>query len=58
MVDIKFAEKFKRLISLDEIKTVKGLEDMVLLNNSRLSVQPVTKKEFDKILKLAKTKVD
>ena len=57
MVDIKFAEKFKRLISLDEIKTVKGLEDMVLLNHSRLSVQPVAKKEFDKILKLSKTKV-
>ena len=54
MVDIKLAEKFARLISLDEIKTVKGLEDMVLLNNSRLSVQPVAKKEFDKILKLAK----
>ena len=53
MVDIKLEKKFKRLIPLDEIKTVKGLKDMVLLNNSRLSVQPVTKKEFDTIVKLA-----
>ena len=56
MVDIKFAEKFARVISLDEIKTVKGLEKMVLLNNSRLSVQPVTQKEFETIVKLSKTK--
>lgn len=53
MVDIKFEEKLKRLVSLDEIKTVKSLEDMVLLNNSRLSVQPVTKKQFDTLIKLA-----
>jgi len=58
MVDIKFAEKFARVISLDEIKTVKGLEKMVLLNNSRLSVQPVTQKEFETIVKLSKTKTD
>ena len=53
MVDIKLEKKFKRAIPLDEIKTVKTLQDMVLLNNSRLSVQPVKKKEFDTIVKLA-----
>jgi len=58
MVDIKFKEKLKRLVSIDEVKTVKGLEDMVLIKNSRLSVQPVTKKEFDIVLKLSQKKAD
>ena len=53
MVDIKLEKKFKRKIPLDELKGTKPLKDMVLLNNSRLSVQPVTKKEFETILKMA-----
>lgn len=56
MVDIKLAKKFKGKISIDEIKQIKSLTKMVLLNNSRLSVQPVTKKEFDTILKMAEKK--
>ncbi len=54
MVDVRFIEKFPRLVSLDEIKTVTALNNMVLVKNSRLSVQPVTKQEFDAIKKLAK----
>ena len=53
MVDIKLEKKFSRLVSLDEIKSVSALSKMVLVNNSRLSVQPVTKGEFETILKLA-----
>ncbi len=54
MVDIKFEKKFKRFVSLDELRTVKSLEGMVLLQKgSRLSVQPVTQKQFDTICKLA-----
>lgn len=54
MVDIKLKKKFKELIGLDHLKTVKALEGMVLLTKgSRLSVQPVTKKQFDTILKIA-----
>ena len=54
MVDIKLKKKFKELISLDELKTIKALDGMVLLQKgSRLSVQPVTKKQFDTIEKLA-----
>ncbi|MCH2183593.1 MAG: EVE domain-containing protein [Mariniblastus sp.] len=53
MVDIKLEKKFSRIVSLDEIKAVKALSKMVLVNNSRLSVQPVTKSEFETILKLA-----
>ena len=54
-VDIKFVEKLDRLVALDEIKATSSLKQMVLVNNSRLSVQPVKKKEFDTILKMAKT---
>lgn len=54
MVDIKLEKKFKRLIPLDELKSVKALDGMVLLQKgSRLSVQPVSKKHFDLIVKLA-----
>lgn len=54
MVDIKLKRKFKELIGLDFLRTVKALDGMVLLTKgSRLSVQPVTKKQFDTIVKLA-----
>ena len=54
MVDIKLVKKLKRLVSLDELRTVKSLEGMVLLQKgSRLSVQPVTKKQFETICKLS-----
>ena len=51
MVDIRFVKKLKSEVSLPDIKAMKSLSDMVLVNNSRLSVQPVRKKEFDIILK-------
>ena len=54
MVDIKLKRKFKELISLDDLKAIKALDGMVLLQKgSRLSVQPVTKKQFETIEKLA-----
>jgi predicted RNA-binding protein with PUA-like domain len=57
MVDVQHVETFKKPLSLDELRTVKGLEDMVLLQKgSRLSVQPVTKKQFDIITSLAAKK--
>lgn len=52
MVDIKAGTAFKNPVSLQEIKKTKGLEKMVLVNNSRLSIQSVTKREWDKILKM------
>jgi predicted RNA-binding protein with PUA-like domain len=52
-VKVGFVRKFRRLIPLEELRSVKALKDMVLLRRgSRLSVQPVTKKEFDAILRL------
>lgn len=54
MVDVKLDKKFKRLVSLDELRQIKALEGMVLLQKgSRLSVQPVTKKQYDTVCKLA-----
>ena len=40
-------------VTLATIKADKSLKDMVLVNNSRLSVQPVTEAGFKQILKLA-----
>ena len=54
MVDVKHVQTFKKPIGLDFLKEQPALKDMVLLNNSRLSVQPVTKAEWDFIMKLAK----
>jgi predicted RNA-binding protein with PUA-like domain len=57
MVDIQLAEKFAETLSLEELRSIEALADMVLLQKgSRLSVQPVKKKEFDTIVKLAKKK--
>jgi predicted RNA-binding protein with PUA-like domain len=57
MVDIKFVEAFPAIVPLDELKTVKGLEDMMVIRKgARLSVQPVTKAEFDIVSKLGRRK--
>ena len=56
MVDIAFVETFPRFVPLDELRghAQGALEGMVLLANSRLSVQPVTRKEFNFVCKLAR----
>ncbi len=46
MVDIKAVRALPRPVTLDEIKNTPGLEAMILVNNSRLSVQPVTDEEW------------
>lgn len=53
MVDVKAIKPLKRPISLVEIKGQMALADMVLVNNSRLSVQPVSEAEWRLILTLA-----
>ncbi|WP_243370094.1 EVE domain-containing protein [Microvirga solisilvae] len=52
MVDVKAVKPFKRPVTLDEIKKQPGLEKMILVNNSRLSVQPVTDEEWAIICKM------
>ena len=54
MVDIKLIKKFKRPVTLKEIKEHPKLQNMRLVQRgNRLSVMPIEKKEFDLILKLS-----
>lgn len=56
MVDIKHVKTFKQPITLEKLKTIDGLQNMKLLQKGqRLSVQPVTEKEWDIILKTTKS---
>ena len=50
MVDIKADRKFDVPVTLEMIKAMSGLDKMVLVNNSRLSVQPVTAEEWGTIV--------
>lgn len=57
-VEITLEEEFPRCVSLKELKSTPGLENMVVVQKgSRLSIQPVTAKEFQIVRKLAFTKV-
>lgn len=46
MVDVKAVEPLKTPVTLAQIKAEPRLSAMVLVNNSRLSVQPVTEEEW------------
>lgn len=48
-VDIRAVEALPRPVTLAEIKAEAGLADMVLVRNSRLSVQPVTGAEWEAV---------
>ncbi len=52
-VDIKPVKPLNKPVSLKQIKEEPGLQDMALLRLSRLSVQPVTKEEWEIVLKMA-----
>lgn len=57
IVDISFVEKFSEVIPLDTLKTTPGLESMVVIRKgNRLSVQPVTKAEYDIVAKLGRAR--
>ncbi len=56
MVDIAFVKNFHGTVPLETLKSSKGLEQMkVVQKGSRLSVQPVTKSEFDIVVALGRT---
>lgn len=57
-VDIKAIRAFAQPVSLDQIKSNPALENMVLVKNSRLSVQPVTEDEWNEICKMGHTQAD
>ena len=52
MVDLKGEAALPSPVALDAIKSMGGLENMALVKNSRLSVQPVTADEWDIVLRL------
>jgi predicted RNA-binding protein with PUA-like domain len=52
MVDVQFVRKFRRCVTLDEIKTHPHLRDMQLVKRGRISVQAVRKEEWAIILDL------
>lgn len=53
MVDVKFVKKFPRMLTLDEIKQNPFLKDMLITRKgNRLSITPVTAKEWEMILKM------
>ena len=54
-VDIKAVQDMAQPVTLDQIKADPRLTEMVLVRNSRLSVQPVTDAEWDIVLALGNT---
>ena len=53
-VVIQPIEKFKKAVTLDEIKADENLQNIALIKQSRLSVMPLTREEFETIIKLGK----
>jgi predicted RNA-binding protein with PUA-like domain len=56
-VDLKPYKKLKKPVSLEQIKKDKRLKEMALVRIGRLSVQPVSEKEYKTIMELAGEKV-
>ncbi len=56
-VDLAPVKPLVKPVTLAQIKADKILKEMVLAKQSRLSVSPVTKAQFDRLLQLAETKI-
>ena len=54
-VDIRAVRPLPRPVTMKEIKAEPRLKDMVLANNSRLSVQPVSDEEWAVVLEMAES---
>jgi predicted RNA-binding protein with PUA-like domain len=57
VVEVGPVMPIKAPVSLDAIKSEPDLADIALLKRSRLSVVPISKPHFDRILKMGKTKI-
>jgi predicted RNA-binding protein with PUA-like domain len=53
VTDIQTKTKLKRPVSLEEIKSTPKLSNIALIKQSRLSVMPLTKTEWDTIIKIS-----
>jgi len=53
MVDIKPDRRFERMVTLDEMRTIPPLQEMMALKRgNRFSITPVTQAEFDTLVRL------
>ena len=54
-VDVGFVERFPAVVPLETLKATRGLEKMVVVQKgSRLSIQPVTRAEYDIVCRLGR----
>ena len=53
-VQVRFEKKLEKPVSLENIKKTKGLKDLLLIKQSRLSVMPVDTKHWKIILNMSK----
>lgn len=53
MVDVEFVARAPETVGLPDIKAEKALADMELVRQGRLSVQSVTKAQFERVKKMA-----
>ena len=53
VVDVKATKKLKNPVTLDQIKENNKLKDIALVKQSRLSVMPLKKTEWDIIIKMS-----
>ena len=53
VVDVKATKKLKNPVSLDQIKENKKLKNIALVKQSRLSVMPINKIEWEEIIKMS-----
>ncbi len=53
VVDFVPKQKLKKPVTLEQVKNDSRLQDMVLVKNSRLSVQPVKIEEFERIIAIS-----
>lgn len=57
VVDVEPVKPLAEPVSLAQLKADPALSEMAMLRQGRLSVSPVRKAEFDRILRLGKTKL-
>ena len=58
VVNLKPCKPISIPVALDDIKSHSELSDIALVKQSRLSVMPLTKKEFKTILKMGRTTIN
>ena len=53
VVDVKAKKRLKKSVSLEQIKSISKLSNIALIKQSRLSVMPLSKTEWDIILAIS-----